>query len=342
MNGLKGTPPPPLGSQEPSGIGNILYEHLPIVLPVIFYVGAGYLLDCILAAGTLEFRLLYALLPMLSAILSLVFASVQLMRGQLYTYVNVRAIAGFLIVFSLTSPFASIFSSIKQSIPIMNYFKWDYDLMKIDYILHFGKHPWQIFQFFLDDGLIIRFLDKIYMSWFITLFFFCLWMAWSRHRVLRLKFFICTIVIWMIFGSLLGTIFSSAGPCYYAMVVTNGHNPYQPLMHALFEIHEAGSLWAIKNQLGLWMAHTNREWLPFGGISAMPSVHVAMAVLFTLVGKEVHRWLGVAMALYATAIFVGSVVLGWHYAVDGYISILLVILAWRATGFFTNKYISCK
>lgn len=340
MNGTNETTPPPLDDRVQSGIYNSLYEHLPIIIPIIFYIGAGYLLDYIFVAGTLEFRWLYSLLLVLSAIVTLVFATIQFIRGEFSTYINLRIIAGFLIILCLMSPFASIFSSIKQSIPTINYFRWDYDLMRIDHILHFGKHPWEIFRNLLDNDHIIRFLDNVYMSWFFTLFFFCLWMAWSRHRVLRLKFFICTIIIWMIFGSLLGTIFSSAGPCYYAKVVINGHDPYQPLMNALLRIHETGSLWAIRNQFGIWMAYTNREWLPFGGISAMPSIHVAMAMLFALVGKEVHRWLGVVMALYAAAIFLGSIVLGWHYAIDGYISIFLVIVVWRTSGFIINKYIN--
>ena len=44
------------------------------------------------------------------------------------------------------------------------------------------------------------------------------------------------------------------------------------------------------------------------GISAMPSLHVAMAVFWT---------------------WIGSFHLGWHYALDGLVSLIGVILIWR-------------
>jgi len=316
-----------------------LTEHIPIVAPIAFYICTGYLIDGILGTGMLQFRLLYPFLLAFTAFFSLLFFVIQFLRGHLCDYINPRAILGFLIIVSLLSPFASIFSSIKQSIPGMNSFCWDYDLMQIDYYIHFGNHPWIFMQSLLNNEPIMRFLDVSYMLWFAVLFCFCLWMAWSKRRLLRLKFFICASVMWMLLGSLLGTVFSSAGPCYYSRVVTNNHDPYQPLMSALLKIHETRPLWAIKNQLGVWTAYANKEWLPFGGISAMPSIHVAMVVLFALVGMEVNRWFGAVMVWYAVVIFIGSIVLGWHYAVDGYISILMVILIWHITNTVINKYI---
>jgi len=34
---------------------------------------------------------------------------------------------------------------------------------------------------------------------------------------------------------------------------------------------------------------------------------------------------------------VGSVHLGWHYAVDGYLSIVLTVLLWRVVGHFVAR-----
>ena len=75
-----------------------------------------------------------------------------------------------------------------------------------------------------------------------------------------------------------------------------------------------------------------KEWLPFGGISAMPSIHVAMAVVFALLGMRVNCWLGIVLIAYAVIIQIGSVILGWHYAIDGYVSIILTILLWKLVG----------
>ena len=64
----------------------------------------------------------------------------------------------------------------------------------------------------------------------------------------------------------------------------------------------------------------------------MPSLHVATPVLFALLGWRTHRWLGVAFTIYAAIVLVGSVHLGWHYAVDGYASIIAVPLIWKGSG----------
>jgi hypothetical protein len=78
--------------------------------------------------------------------------------------------------------------------------------------------------------------------------------------------------------------------------------------------------------------------LPVNGISAMPSVHVAAAVLFALVGWQVGRAMGIGFTIYALVILTGSVHLGWHYAVDGYLSAAAVLLLWAASGPLIRRY----
>ena len=62
----------------------------------------------------------------------------------------------------------------------------------------------------------------------------------------------------------------------------------------------------------------------------MPSVHVASAVLFVFFGFGISRWLGWVMVGFASAIFLGSILLGWHYAIDGYAGAALAIVMWYA------------
>jgi hypothetical protein len=68
------------------------------------------------------------------------------------------------------------------------------------------------------------------------------------------------------------------------------------------------------------------------GISAMPSLHVAIAALNAIVLYKFSKAAGVFGLLYLAVILVGSVHLGWHYAIDGYLSILAVAVIWWATG----------
>lgn len=322
---------------------HLVNENLPMALLVILYVCAGYFIQEIYALPKMmALNLYYDFLIKLSFVFSSCFIIIQILRRRTWDYINCRSIVGFLIIFIIISPFASTFSSIKQAIPQIRNFSWDQKLMKIDYFLHFGNHPWELISPLLETELVIQILDIIYILWFIILFFICIWMAWSKRRILRLQFFICTAFIWMALGSLLGTVFASAGPCYYSKVVVQGFNPYQSLMDNLYKINDKVPLHAIRIQQGAWDAYVNNEWLPLGGISAMPSIHVAMAAVFALLGMNVNRFLGIALTIYAIIIFIGSVVLGWHYAVDGYVSSILVVLLWKVTGKIliglNNKY----
>ena len=77
--------------------------------------------------------------------------------------------------------------------------------------------------------------------------------------------------------------------------------------------------------------------MPFGGISAMPSIHVAMAMIFMLTGWRANKLLGIVLTLYALIIQIGSILLAWHYAIDGYFSIVFTILIWNVIGKLLEK-----
>lgn len=60
------------------------------------------------------------------------------------------------------------------------------------------------------------------------------------------------------------------------------------------------------------------------GISAFPSMHVALATVVALYAWEWSRKLGFVAWVYVAFILCSSVYLGWHYAIDGYASIVVV------------------
>src|SRR3546814_5985014 len=55
----------------------------------------------------------------------------------------------------------------------------------------------------------------------------------------------------------------------------------------------------------------------------MPSVHNGLAALFAIAAFRLWRPLGWVVAAYAALIWVGSIHLGWHYAIDGMVSIAM-------------------
>ena len=67
------------------------------------------------------------------------------------------------------------------------------------------------------------------------------------------------------------------------------------------------------------------------GISAMPSMHIAIATLnaFFLTATR-QRALAISGWLFMAIIQFGAIYSGWHCAVDGYVSMVVVALIWVA------------
>ena len=158
------------------------------------------------------------------------------------------------------------------------------------------------------------------------------WQAFTlRDPRLRMQFLITFVASWVLLGSLAATWLSSAGPCYYAQV-TGLPDPFAPLMAYLAQANEVAPIWALGVQEMLWERYQTGSLELGSGISAMPSMHVASALLFFLLGRRVHRGLGLGLGVFLALILVGSVHLGWHYAIDGYLAMLGTWLIWRLVG----------
>jgi membrane-associated phospholipid phosphatase len=66
-------------------------------------------------------------------------------------------------------------------------------------------------------------------------------------------------------------------------------------------------------------------------LSAMPSLHVAIAFLTVLYFWGKSRAIASVAFAYFLIILAGSVYLGWHYALDGYIGTIMVWTVWALT-----------
>jgi hypothetical protein len=81
-------------------------------------------------------------------------------------------------------------------------------------------------------------------------------------------------------------------------------------------------------QHSLWSVYADHAIVVGGGISAFPSMHVAVPALLTFATWRRSRALSTALAAFTVVILISSVALGWHYAVDGYASILGSGIIW--------------
>jgi hypothetical protein len=253
-------------------------------------------------------------------------------------YLSKGSIFRFLMVIPLVPFFNFSYSSIKQTIPIFPAETFDLKFHQIDFFLHGNNIPWGLLQPIFGYPLITKTIDFLYLRWCSFFLFTLLWMALSKRRYLRMQFFLSLISCWIIIGNLLARLLASAGPCYFGKVVDSAPDPYVSMMAYLRSIP---GLWAVGIQDTLWQSHINGIFMPLGGISAMPSMHVSIAVLLALVFSRVNFFLGAFFSLFALIIQIGSVHLGWHYAIDGYVSTIMTILIWflvqKSIAFFQRQ-----
>ena len=158
--------------------------------------------------------------------------------------------------------------------------------------------------------------------------------AGTKRPALRHQYLMAFMACWFVGGFLIAMAFSSAGPCYYARIGLG--DAFAPLMSALHAADARLPVWALSTQNALWDGFTGLR-PGSAGISAFPSMHVATAVLMALLASSVHRAAGIVMWIYAGIILFGSVLLGWHYVIDGLVSIPFAVLVWRLSGAYARR-----
>lgn len=208
-------------------------------------------------------------------------------------------------------------------------FTWDAALARLDALLHFGRAPWA---WLPSSPAATVLLDRAYILWYPVMVLVLVANAWSTDRRSRRQFFLAMTLLVIVFGGGLAHLFASAGPCFYGRVV-EGPDPFAPLFARLQAVDtQPGTLAVLDFQRFLWQAHAAGDEAAWYHISAMPSLHVAYAALWAIAGHRVHWSLGAAGWAYAGLIFLGSVALGWHYAIDGYVGALGAWACWWAAG----------
>jgi hypothetical protein len=228
--------------------------------------------------------------------------------------------------------FGGTFTVVKASIPLLTSYNWDVTFEQWDRWLHGGLAPWQIIHPVVGLPLVTKGIDWIYSSWFYVMSAIWTWQAFSqRDDRLRLQFFFSLFLAWIFLGSVGAIVFASVGPVYYSDLT--GHaDPFRSLTAYLIETNHTHPIFALTTQKYLWDSFVFGKLTVGAGVSAMPSMHVAIATLAALVCWRKNRWAGILMTIYAVIIMIGSVHLGWHYAIDGYAGALGMIVIWWIVG----------
>ena len=231
--------------------------------------------------------------------------------------------------------FSSAFTSVKSAIGHMHPFAFDALFAEWDRILH-GGHAWDLIHPLVAYPMVTFLLNVSYNLWiFYVWITFGLVTVMIRNRQLREQYLLSFFACWILLGSLAAIALSSAGPCFYGLLF--GTDPYAELMSYLRSVDEIYPIWALSTQDMIWQKHISNTTGLGSGISAMPSMHLAMATLNAILLAKLSRGAGILGWIYLGLILVGSVHLGWHYAIDGYVSMVAVLIIWRAAGWWIAR-----
>ena len=224
--------------------------------------------------------------------------------------------------------FSKAMIDFKTAIPLVNDFKWDESLAALDRALHFGWDPWRILQPFMGFPIITFLANLAYNFWVFALVGMWIWCAFQRKpNELSSRFIIALLLSWWIGGCLMAVVFSSAGPAFYGKLGLSSPNPYADLMSYLNTANNHLSIWALPTQNLLWDGYLGK--VDPIGISAFPSMHNASAILFALMFRKISKAWGYFFVGFAVVVFLSSIHLGWHYAVDGYAGAAIAIICWK-------------
>jgi len=215
---------------------------------------------------------------------------------------------------------ASLFLPLKYAIPKLVPFWLDEPLASAERSL-FGADPWLVLNHFF--GWAAAPMDRLYGLWLPTQSFFLFTVVTQPPSARKSRALIAYVLTWFLLGVVAAIVCSSAGPLFHDRI---------------FALAKFAGLRETLQNRGAWvvLAESDKMWTSFAsgrpgmvaGISAVPSIHVAISVWIFLVVRETAPRFAPYAFVYAALIWIGSVQLGWHYVADGLAGALGMLAIW--------------
>ena len=223
-----------------------------------------------------------------------------------------------LILFSAL--FVHTYGWIKLAIPLLHPQLMDEKLWNLDRALGLGFSPNVFLLSLFGAPSILRTIDWTYANVFLaSLNLAAIFFLSSPSRRIRIAFMDSNVAMWLI-GAWLYVAVPSLGPAYRFPEV------WLPL--AAFFVHSQAYQHLLMNNYQNVLAYARGIPRPVNvlfGIAAFPSLHVAFQTLVFLWMRRLWRAGELLFAIFIVIIFVGSIVTGWHYLIDG---VAGFVLAW--------------
>ena len=201
---------------------------------------------------------------------------------------------------------------IKLMTPILHPHLFDQELWAIDRALCFGYSPNVFLLTVFAAPRWMHIVDWTYANvFFLSLNITGVFMASAPERRLRVAFMNSNTLLWLI-GAWMYVSVPSLGPAYCFPEI------WLPLAPLLARTQTFQRLLLLNYEAVLAsLRGTPRPINILFGVAAFPSLHVAFHTLAFFWMRRLTKWGGSLFGVFAVFIFIGSIVTGWHYLIDG-------------------------
>ena len=250
------------------------------------------------------------------------------LRARYSTPFVKRTVAAGLPMLAVAILLLPFFSKMKSAIPLFNDYTWDQAFIHWDRAIFFGYDAWEVLQPVLGYPVVTAFLALLYQLWFLLLYPGVMFFAFCKvESRIRRQFFLSYVLSWTMIGGALATMLASVGPCFVGPML--GNRTFDAQMAYLYSANEQFPIMVLPVQEMLLDWYGKAENGLGSGITAMPSMHVAIAFLFWITMRRVHAGWGRFLGLFFAITWISSVHLAYHYAVDGLVSVIAVAVIWK-------------
>lgn len=208
---------------------------------------------------------------------------------------------------------------LKVFVPLLNPALFDVALARLDAAVHAGLNVNRFAIELLPFPALWRALDAYYALFLATVLGGLGWFASALSLRERARFAAGFALLWLT-GSWLYLAVPSLGPCYAFPGDTASLRGSLPLQTATQQvlIRQYRLVRELRPRSGEGMVLN-----PVLGVAALPSLHVAAQAFLAFFARKRSRPIFIFYAVATALTFYGSLVTGWHYALDGYAGLLL-------------------
>ncbi|HXH41546.1 MAG TPA: phosphatase PAP2 family protein [Thermoanaerobaculia bacterium] len=211
-----------------------------------------------------------------------------------------------------TGLWVHVYGWIKLTMPMLHPRLFDQELWNLDRAVFFGYSPNLFLLTLFSSSAVLRAIDWSYAYvFFASLNILAIFIASAPDRRMRIAFMNSNTLLWL-GGAWLYVAVPALGPAYRFPEV------WLPLAPLLPETqHFQRLLIANYSAVLAWLRDVPQPVNILLGVAAFPSLHVGFQTLAFLWMRRQTRWGGTLFGIFVAFIFIGSIVTGWHYLIDG-------------------------